>query len=74
MITLYGGAAHCRENAELVFSLNAFGDNIKMQRVSEASDIVIPAHDFRIPMRIPEDWWAIPDSTDGDLSHHPVEA
>ena len=45
-----------------------------MQRVSDASDIVIPAHDFRIPMRIPEDWWAIPDSTDGDLSHHPVEA
>jgi N-acyl homoserine lactone hydrolase len=40
-----------------------------MQRVFENSDIVIPAHDFRIPMRIPEQWFAIPESTEGDLAH-----
>ena len=40
-----------------------------MQRVLDESDIVIPAHDFRIPMRVPEQWFAIPDSTEGDLAH-----
>ena len=40
-----------------------------MQRVLVESDIVIPAHDFRIPMRVPEQWFAIPDSTEGDLAH-----
>ena len=40
-----------------------------MQRVVDNSDIVIPAHDFRIPMRVPEQWYAIPDSTEGDLAH-----
>ena len=40
-----------------------------MQRVVDNSDIVIPAHDFRIPMRVPEQWFAIPDSTEGDLAH-----
>lgn len=40
-----------------------------MQRVVDNSDIIIPAHDFRIPMRIPEQWFAIPDSTEGDLAH-----
>lgn len=44
-----------------------------MQRVRDSSDIVIPAHDFRIPMRIPEQWFAIPQSTEGDLAHTPVE-
>ena len=44
-----------------------------MQRVNDNSDIVIPAHDFRIPMRIPEQWFAIPESTDGDLAHQPVD-
>lgn len=39
-----------------------------MRRVVDNSDIVIPAHDFRIPMRIPEQWFAIPDSTEGDLA------
>lgn len=46
-----------------------------MQRVVDNSDIVIPAHDFRIPMRIPEQWFVIPDSTEGDLAHvAPLEA
>jgi glyoxylase-like metal-dependent hydrolase (beta-lactamase superfamily II) len=42
-----------------------------MRRVRDASDIVIPAHDFRIPVRVPEQWFAIPDSTAGDLAHEP---
>lgn len=42
-----------------------------MRRVKENSDIVIPAHDFRIPKSIPDQWFAIPESTDGDLAHVP---
>lgn len=42
-----------------------------MRRVLENADIVVPAHDFRIPVRIPEQWFAIPESTDGDLAHVP---
>ncbi|VWX54142.1 N-acyl homoserine lactonase family protein [Novosphingobium sp. 9U] len=42
-----------------------------MRRVRDASDIVIPAHDFRIPVRVPEQWFAIPESTAGDLAHEP---
>lgn len=42
-----------------------------MRRVLENTDIVVPAHDFRIPVRMPEQWFAIPDSTDGDLAHVP---
>lgn len=42
-----------------------------MHRVLANADIVIPAHDFRIPERVPEQWYAIPDSTDGDLAHVP---
>lgn len=42
-----------------------------MQRVLDNSDIVIPAHDFRSPMRVPEQWYAIPESTEGDLAHVP---
>lgn len=38
-----------------------------MARVAAASDIVVPAHDFRIPKHMPEEWFAIPESTDGDL-------
>lgn len=45
-----------------------------MQHVLVNTDIVIPAHDFRIPMRIPEQWFAIPDSTEGDLAHIPPPA
>ena len=45
-----------------------------MRRVMDNSDIVIPAHDFRIPVRIPEQWFAIPDSTAGDLAHVPPMA
>jgi N-acyl homoserine lactone hydrolase len=43
-----------------------------MQRVLDHADIVVPAHDSRIPMRIPEDWWAIPDGFDNDISFQPV--
>lgn len=44
-----------------------------MRRVQDSSDIVVPAHDFRIPVQIPEQWFAIPDSTEGDVAHHPIE-
>ena len=44
-----------------------------MRRVLDNADIVVPAHDFRIPMRIPEQWFAVPDSTDSDLAHVPPE-
>jgi N-acyl homoserine lactone hydrolase len=40
-----------------------------MSRVKAASDIVVPAHDFRIPAHMPRDWFDVPDSTEGDLSH-----
>ena len=40
-----------------------------MRRVLDNADIVIPAHDFRIPVRVPEQWYAVPESTDGDLAH-----
>ena len=42
-----------------------------MRRVRDNSDIVVPAHDFRIPKAIPEEWFAVPESTDGDLAHVP---
>lgn len=42
-----------------------------MRRVMDNSDIVVPAHDFRIPTRMPEQWYAIPDSTESDLAHVP---
>lgn len=45
-----------------------------MRRVLENADIVVPAHDFRIPVRMPEQWFAIPESTDGDLAHVPPPA
>lgn len=45
-----------------------------MRRVLDNADIVVPAHDFRIPVRIPEQWFAIPDSTEGDLAHVPPAA
>ena len=43
-----------------------------MQRIFDLSDIIIPAHDSRIPKHMPEDWWAIPESTEGDISDLPV--
>lgn len=42
-----------------------------MRRVQENSDIVVPAHDFRIPRQMPEEWFAIPESTATDLAHVP---
>lgn len=45
-----------------------------MHRVLANSDIVVPAHDFRIPMQIPAQWFAVPDSTEGDFAHVPPPA
>lgn len=42
-----------------------------MRRIFGSADIVVPAHDFRIPMRMPEQWWACPASTEDDLAHTP---
>ena len=42
-----------------------------MRRVLDHADIVVPAHDFRIPVNIPEQWFAVPESLDGDLAHVP---
>lgn len=42
-----------------------------MRRVQDNSDIVVPAHDFRIPRQMPEEWFAIPESTASDLAHVP---
>jgi glyoxylase-like metal-dependent hydrolase (beta-lactamase superfamily II) len=35
-------------------------------------DIVIPAHDSRIPKVIPDEWFDIPDGFDGDISFEPI--
>ncbi|MBX3579475.1 MAG: N-acyl homoserine lactonase family protein [Rhizobiaceae bacterium] len=40
-----------------------------MARVKAASDIVVPAHDFRIPRHMPRDWFSGPSSIDDDLTH-----
>jgi N-acyl homoserine lactone hydrolase len=45
-----------------------------MARIKAASDIVVPAHDFRIPKRMPRDWFDIPESVEGDLAHVPYAA
>jgi glyoxylase-like metal-dependent hydrolase (beta-lactamase superfamily II) len=44
-----------------------------MRRVLDHADIVVPAHDFRIPKRMPEEWFAIPDGHENDLSFDPPE-
>ena len=44
-----------------------------MRRIQDNSDIVVPAHDFRIPRRMPEEWFAVPESTAGDIAHEPPE-
>lgn len=44
-----------------------------MHRVMANTDIVVPAHDFRIPVRMPEEWFAVPESMAGDISHEPPE-
>ncbi|MBI2321921.1 MAG: N-acyl homoserine lactonase family protein [Chloroflexi bacterium] len=31
-----------------------------MARLKERSSIVVPAHDWRIPRRMPEEWWELP--------------
>lgn len=40
-----------------------------MRRVMDNADIVVPAHDFRIPTSIPQQWFAIPESTADDLAN-----
>jgi len=35
-----------------------------MQRVMQAADIVVPAHDWRIPRQMPRDWFAVPPAAD----------
>jgi len=42
-----------------------------MRRVLDHADIVVPAHDFRIPKRMPEQWFAVPESNDGDIAFEP---
>ncbi len=42
-----------------------------MARVKAACDIVVPAHDFRIPKVMPRDWFEGPASIEGDLTHIP---
>lgn len=42
-----------------------------MRHVLDNSDIVVPAHDFRIPVTIPDQWFEIPESTEGDLADQP---
>jgi hypothetical protein len=31
-----------------------------MRRAKDASDILIPAHDTRIPMHVPDEWYELP--------------
>jgi glyoxylase-like metal-dependent hydrolase (beta-lactamase superfamily II) len=42
-----------------------------MARVKAVADIVVPAHDFRIPRHMPHDWFEVPASTEGDFTHSP---
>lgn len=39
-----------------------------MQKVRALADIVVPAHDFRIPASMPRDWWDAPASIEDDLT------
>ena len=43
-----------------------------MAKVKAASDIVVPAHDFRVPKVMPRDWFDAPASIEDDLTqvHH----
>jgi glyoxylase-like metal-dependent hydrolase (beta-lactamase superfamily II) len=36
-----------------------------MARVRARADIVVPAHDWRIPRRMPEEWWLLPPEVAG---------
>ncbi|MGE0502032.1 MAG: N-acyl homoserine lactonase family protein [Rhizobiaceae bacterium] len=42
-----------------------------MAKVKAASDIVVPAHDFRIPKVMPRDWFEGPSSIEDDLTYVP---
>lgn len=43
-----------------------------MAKLRGLSDIVVPAHDFRIPSHMPRDWWDGPSSIEDDLTHSPA--
>lgn len=43
-----------------------------MRTVLDNADIVIPAHDFRIPTMVPEQWFDVPESNDGDIAFDPI--
>lgn len=45
-----------------------------MERIKAAADIIIPAHDFRIPRHMPDEWFDLPVSTEGDLRYVPPRA
>jgi N-acyl homoserine lactone hydrolase len=45
-----------------------------MARIKANADIVVPAHDSRIPKHIPAEWFEIPESTAGDIGHTPPAA
>lgn len=45
-----------------------------MRRVMDDADIVVPAHDFRIPRHMPDDWFEIPTSAADDLTRIPPHA
>jgi glyoxylase-like metal-dependent hydrolase (beta-lactamase superfamily II) len=40
-----------------------------MRRAKEASDIVVPAHDTRIPLHIPSQWFELPSEPEPPLIH-----
>lgn len=42
-----------------------------MRRAMEASDIVVPAHDTRIPRHMPNDWFVLPDEPEPPLISKP---
>ena len=43
-----------------------------MRTVLDNADIVIPAHDFRIPKMVPEEWFDVPESNEGDIAFDPI--
>lgn len=37
-----------------------------MQKIRDRADIILPGHDWRIPRRIPNEWWDIPEAGSDD--------
>jgi N-acyl homoserine lactone hydrolase len=44
-----------------------------MQRVVDAADIVIPAHDTRIPVHVPQQWFALPSESQPEPELIPIK-